>query len=126
MAHLSLLQIRVRLLCLSRQVPVRRKQQQQILPLTMFLPHLKDRLLPRHIISSVTIEQQQSLEAMRDEILQQPTQQIQIDPWFRGQGSREVHVMMGIPQPLQRRKKAPSLRVPPPYVVKSLPSASSP
>ncbi len=62
-------------------MPVGRRQQQQIGPLTVPLPNLKDHLLGRHIVATMTIEQQDSPKSMKDNVFDQPIKQIEISAW---------------------------------------------
>ena len=69
----------------------------------MSLAHFENRLTPGNIVSAVSINEDQAFESVLDEVLQQPSQQIQINSWWGGKGPGEIEMMMGIAQPLQRR-----------------------
>lgn len=88
-----------------RQVPVGAEEQEKILPLPVPLPHLEDRLFARHVVPPVPVEQQQPTEAVTDEILQQPRQQINVKPRFRRERPRKIEMMMRVAEPLQRREQ---------------------
>ena len=70
----------------------------------MTLSDFEHRLLSRNIVSAVAVQENESREAVRDEILQQPAQQIEIHPRRRRHRACEVEVVIGVAQPLQRRK----------------------
>ena len=73
----------------------------------MMLSQFKHCLPPRNIIPSVSVEEYQSTKPMFDEVLCQPNQQIQIEARRGGEGPMIVEMVIGVSQPLKRRKQNP-------------------
>ena len=90
---------------LAAERPVGRKQQQQIFSLAVPLPHLKHRLLARHDVAAVAVDEHDPLEAMKDEVLHQVDQHVEIGPRSGRKRAGKIEVMVGIAQPQQRRKQ---------------------
>ena len=47
------------------------------------LANLEDRLFARNVIPAVSVDEDESAEAVLDEILEESTQQVEIRPWWR-------------------------------------------
>ena len=83
MAHDALLDGSITRPGFCAQIPVSREEQQQIAAVTVFLPRLKHGLLAGNVVTTVTIEKDEALETVGDEVVHQPIEQIEIQPWLR-------------------------------------------
>ncbi len=88
----------------STKVPVSGKQEEQIVSVPMLLAHLEQSLFAGNIIASVTVDEYQPAKPVLNEILQKAAQQIEIGSRRRRQRAGKIKVMIGVPEPQQRRE----------------------
>ena len=72
----------------------------------MFLPDFEDRLFSRRAVPTVTVQKHNPLEAVRQEILSEIVEQVEVPAGCRRQGAGEVEMMLGVPQRSTARARA--------------------
>jgi hypothetical protein len=103
--HLALCQSRIRFPRARSEAPIRGEEEQDIVALPVPLAQFEDRLLARHIISAMAIDENDSPKSMLEEILRQPVKRIEIHPRRRRERARKIEMMIRIAEPGERGEK---------------------
>lgn len=107
MAHDLLAQTRMRMERFRLQVPVCGKQQKGLFLVPVFLADFKDGLFTRNIVAAMPVENQETFEAVREEVFEQSAKQIQVYAGFCGKCAGKIQVVVGISKPLQGGEQRP-------------------
>ena len=88
---------------LAPQEPVGRRQQEQVVALAVALAGLEDRLLRRHDIASVAVQEHDAAETVRDEVVDQVAEKVEVGSRRRRERAGEIEMMVRVAQPQERR-----------------------
>ena len=102
-AHLVLHDRGIDLVGLAPQEPVGRRQEEQVVALAVALAGLEDRLLRRHDVAAVAVQEHDPAEAVTDQVVDQVAQQVEISPRRGRERAGEIEVMVRVAQPQERR-----------------------
>ena len=101
MAHLVLLQVGRGFPRSGTEVPVGGEQEQQVVSFAMALTQFEDGLTTGDVVSAVSVDEDQSLETVLNEVFGKTVEQIEIGARRGGQGAGEIEVVVRVAQPGQ-------------------------
>ena len=84
---------------LAPQEPVGRRQQQQVVALPIALAGLEDSLLRRHDVASVAVQEHDAAETVRDQVVDQVSEHVEISARRRRERPGEIEMMVRVAQP---------------------------
>ena len=101
--HLILHERWIELFRLGPQQPVGCRQQQQVVSRSVALARLEDGLPGRDDVAAVAVQEHDPTETVGDEVVDQIAEKIEVSPRRGRERAGEVHVMVRVAQPEERR-----------------------